>query len=1121
MTHGDPVGRSNSRTGQGGNGSGGAGNGSNGRQTPIMDSDCEDSSANTPMSAKMGKLMSVKVLMLDDSITVFQVQSKAPGRILFDQACKQLSLLEIDYFGLEYQDGHGVTYWMDVEKQLNHQVGLSTYEPLLKFCVKFYTPDPSLIEEEYTRYLFGLQIKRDLAMGQLQCNDNTAALMASYIVQAECGDYVIEDYPDHTYLSSYKFVPHQDHELERKIMENHKKHIGQSPAEADLNLLETARRCELYGVKMHASKDHEGVPLNLAVAHMGALVFQNFTKINTFSWAKIRKLSFKRKKYLIKLHPEGYGYYKDTVEFYFDDRNQCKNFWKKCVEHHSFFRCSSSLAGEREKHRLLSRGSSFRYSGKTQKQMQEFVRENYVKRQSFQRNAARTHSSMVNVGQSISAQPLLPIGDTSLESPINGERNINKTSPSSKAASEVEPLSPLGSPLAPPTSAAVAAGTTAAAPSSGNSVVQPLDTSPYQSVFANSLSNGNNRNIVAALQQQQQYRDASMLSSPTTTSKMEDLMSSEPQTTSALGSASVLASNGSGGAGGKQPKMASAIPPSPLKILREDSVDGTLSPVSSKSTGTDTDTDTRKKRYPTDRAYFIAKEILMTERTYKKDLEILNLWFRDEVSKEEQMPEELLSLLFSHLDPIYELHCSFLKDIEQRMATWEGRGNAHLTGNYKRIGDVVLHNFDSVTTEYYLRYVDTHGLLLEKLERVLCDPNSGHGNFRFGQVFRDFESQKVCYLPLTTLILKPLHRILHYELLLERLLKHYNTNHPDYQSTNTAMVKIQSVIRKMSVKLRESENFVKLAELQRDLGGYEHLLQPEREFLREGCLQKLSRKGYQQRMFFLFSDLLIYANRTTTPSLHFRVHGQMMLKDVTVLDSEPRLGQEHCFNLYDGKKAVLVAATSHAEKLSWMEDIAEAAQIARDRVGVGDDLAMPKFTSLKSIHGSEDGLDRSTLDKNTTLEIGAGGGQSISQQQRTNSSVHVCWHRSTTVPVAEYHRSLRNLLSGYLLRKFKSSNGWQKLWVIFTNSCLFFFKTFEDDCPLASLPLLGYSVRQPDACDAISKDYVFKLVFKNHVYFFRAESQYTFERWIEVLGTATRLSNDLMVGNQAAISDHH
>lgn len=59
-------------------------------------------------------------------------------------------------------------------------------------------------------------------------------------------------------------------------------------------------------MKMHAAKDHEGVPLNLSVAHFGIAVFQGITRINTFSWAKIRKLSFKRKKFLIKLHPEGY-----------------------------------------------------------------------------------------------------------------------------------------------------------------------------------------------------------------------------------------------------------------------------------------------------------------------------------------------------------------------------------------------------------------------------------------------------------------------------------------------------------------------------------------------------------------------------------------------------------------------------------------------------------------------------------------------------------------------------------------------------------------------------------------------------------------------------------------------
>lgn len=38
---------------------------------------------------------------------------------------------------------------------------------------------------------------------------------------------------------------------------------------------------------------------------------------------------------------------------------------------------------------------------------------------------------------------------------------------------------------------------------------------------------------------------------------------------------------------------------------------------------------------------------------------------------------------------------------------------------------------------------------------------------------------------------------------------------------------------------------------------------------------------------------------------------------------------------------------------------------------------------------------------------------------------------------------LQNQLSGYLLRKFKNSNGWQKLWVVFTNFCLFFYKTHQ------------------------------------------------------------------------------
>merc|ERR1719438_98787 len=969
--------------------------------------------------------------MLDDSVTIFQVQPKASGRILFEQVCKQLNLLETDYFGLEYNDNKGSTYWLDRDKPMNDQIGLTAHEPLLRFMVKFYIPDPSQLEEEYTRYLFGLQIKRDLATGQLQCNDNTAALMASYIIQAECGDYAVEDYPDHTYLSSKKFVPGQDEGLERRICDNHKKHSGQSPMEADLNLLETARRCELFGVKMHPVKDNEGVPLNLAVAHAGVLVFQNCTKINTFSWAKIRKLSFKRKKFLIKLHPEGYGYYKDIVEFFFDERNHCKNFWKKCVEHHGFFRCVDPPITSREKSKIISRGSSFRYSGRTQKQMQEHVRENFVKRQSFQRHVRSLHGSSSNIG-SISAQPMIPGVDNDMASDVtNGNSNL-----------------------------------------------------------AESLTNNNLTGTVETAVKMKRQSSLQSSSSPPAVSRdrtgseadanMTSLSGSYPGSTSTTTQSTPIHS-------------VNTVPTigSPFRLMREESVDGTLSPVSFKG-GMDTldnDTSGRRKRHPTDKAYFIAKEILMTERTYKKDLEVINLWFRDEVSKEDSMPEETLTLLFSHIDPLYELHAAFLKDIEQRMATWEGRGNAHLEGDYKKIGDVILKNFNQNTMDHYQRYIDTHPLVLDKLDQTL------HKNAKFEQVYRDFEMQKVCYLPLTTLLLKPLHRVLHYQLLLERLLNHYGGGHHDYTDTNMALSKVRSIIKKLSTKLKESENVVKLMELQRDLVGYENLVSTTREFVREGCLQKLSRKGYQQRMFFLFSDMLLYANRAAGPGLQFRVHGQLTVSDLQVVDSEPRMGAEFCFNIYDGKRALMVAAASSSEKSQWMEDIGETVQYARER---GIDSPNNKYLSLKSMSGSDDGLDRSEMTDSSTRTL-----DTRPSGQRSNSSVHVCWHRATSVAIMDHQRALENQLSGYLLRKFKNSNGWQKLWVVFTNFCLYFYKTFQDDFPLASLPLLGYNVDTPAVADNISKDYVFKLQFKNHVYFFRAESQFTFDRWMEVLSSAT------------------
>ncbi|KAL3073998.1 hypothetical protein niasHT_039552 [Heterodera trifolii] len=314
-----------------------------------------------------GKLMCIKVRMLDDSVGVFHLGHKAAGQALFEEVCRYLNLLESDYFGLEFIDSYGNRCWLDKDKSILRQIMVAQSDARFFFVVKFYTPNPAELEEEYTRYLFALQIRRDLSRGELICsNENTAALLVALIVQSECGDFSPLDYPDAgAYLAGTHFVPHQTPTFAQAVLEQHRRLIGMEPAEADFVLLETARRCDFYGLRLHPARDIEGTEVALAVAHMGIKVFHQMNCVTTFSWAKVRKLSFKRKRMMIKVHPDSFQFYKETIEFSFENRDDCKNFWKKCVEHHSFFR------------------------GRTQKQLIDYVREHRKRREPFQRPLRR------------------------------------------------------------------------------------------------------------------------------------------------------------------------------------------------------------------------------------------------------------------------------------------------------------------------------------------------------------------------------------------------------------------------------------------------------------------------------------------------------------------------------------------------------------------------------------------------------------------------------------------------------------------------------------------------------------------------------------------------------------
>ncbi|XP_073455265.1 FERM domain-containing protein 7 isoform X1 [Aquarana catesbeiana] len=291
-------------------------------------------------------------------------EQKAPGKELFNMSCSHLNLTEKEYFGLEFKNNTGYHVWLGLLKPITKQVK-NPKETIFKFMVKFFPVDPGQLRSELTRYLFALQIKKDLASGKLPCNDNSGALMTSYIIQAELGDYEEETAKKH--LEQNQYLPNQEY-LDNKILKYYQRHVGKSPAEADMQLLDIARKLDMYGIKSHQAIDGENMQINLAVAHMGVLVIRGNTKINTFNWATIRKLSFKRKHFLIKLHPHIDTLCKDTLEFTMVTRDACKAFWKTCVEYHAFFRLSEEPKCKTRPF-LCSKGSNFRYSGRTQKQL--------------------------------------------------------------------------------------------------------------------------------------------------------------------------------------------------------------------------------------------------------------------------------------------------------------------------------------------------------------------------------------------------------------------------------------------------------------------------------------------------------------------------------------------------------------------------------------------------------------------------------------------------------------------------------------------------------------------------------------------------------------------------------
>ncbi|VDD93513.1 unnamed protein product [Enterobius vermicularis] len=289
-------------------------------------------------------------------------------------------------------------------------------------------------------------------------------------------------------------------------------------------------------------------------------------------------------------------------------------------------------------------------------------------------------------------------------------------------------------------------------------------------------------------------------------------------------------------------------------------------------------------------------------------------------------------------------------------------------------------------------------------------------------------------------------------------------------------------------------NFVKLLEIESEVDGVENITQSNRviipinfsaadksdkttplQFVREGFLCRWSNNKLVPHILIAFNDVLLYGSLPGKES-NFLINGIIPLRDAQVEEgeiSDLMTDSKTAFVICTSKTTAIFSANSNYIKELWKDDIRKTIKAVNETKME----QLPQQISVKFF---------------------------VSKESDKISTLRLCWHRRTTITADALIKAATNQMSGYLFRKYRTSTGWQRLWVVLAAFTLFFYKEYSDDIPSANLNLIDYNLSLPWVSDRVTMDNVFKLSYLKHSYFFKTKDSYQFSRWTEAIRIATQ-----------------
>ncbi|KAJ9595160.1 hypothetical protein L9F63_013518 [Diploptera punctata] len=518
------------------------------------------------------------------------------------------------------------------------------------------------------------------------------------------------------------------------------------------------------------------------------------------------------------------------------------------------------------------------------------------------------------------------------------------------------------------------------------------------------------------------------------------------------------------------------------------------------------------------KAFYIAQELMTSERAFIDVLKLLNVDFRhavraaSSVYKYSVIPSVELDKILNSLPQLQHLNEDLLRDLESRIENW---------CSVKKIADVIVRKGPFL--KLYTSYIKNFEFQCSYLEDC-CQKYP-----KFAKVVKEFEASPRCQkLSLKHYMLKPVQRIPQYRLLLEDYLHNLTPSSPDLEDTKAALKIVCDVADHANRSIKLGDHLSKLLQLQSQLGNYE-IIKPGRVFLKDGELFKLSRKGMQPRYFILLNDCLLYTSYNgSVQSSSLKVNYELPLSSMKVNTPQAE-DYRNEFSIISVRRSFTLSARSLQERQEWVDMLQKA---ITDYASRQKTFQNTKFSSYPENENSAEPFKlgheapvwiqdrRVTMCQSCTAEFTVtfrrhhcrACGKVVCgdcsdyrapleymrfQSARVCEDCHDALLKEANDPSSKMYSAMKQILgngakitdyfkrlgppSGRKIKKYipqrlkevtandtgsqmsgwlqrKSRRSWKRLWFVLKEQVLYVYKASEDVVALDSLPVLGYTV---------------------------------------------------------------